>query len=128
VSWTVALHAEFVSELAAMERQARVAILSSAEVLAEFGPRLGRPYFDTLKGSKFRHMKELRVTLPDGEIRVAFAFDPARSAILLVGGSKSGKSQSLFYKTLIATADRPYREHLTDLKGAEESTNRARDP
>ena len=64
----------------------------------------------------------------DLDARVAFAFDPARSAILLVGGSKSGTSQSLFYRTLIATADRRYREHLADLQVARGPKIRRRDP
>ena len=50
-------------------------------------------------------MKELRFTLADGEWRIAFAFDPERSAILLVGGSKSGVSEKRFYKDLIRVAD-----------------------
>jgi hypothetical protein len=63
------------------------------------------PHCDTLKGSKYANMKELRFTLPDGEWRVAFAFDPERCAILLVGGSKSGVSEKQFYKDLIRVAD-----------------------
>ena len=59
-------------------------------LLQHFGPQLRRPHCDTLKGSKHVNMKELRFTLLDGEWRVAFAFDPRRSAILLVGGRKSG--------------------------------------
>jgi hypothetical protein len=61
-------------------------------------------------------MKELRITLPDGEWRVAFAFDPKRKAILLTGGSKSGVNQRKFYERLIRVADRRYAEHLTQLK------------
>jgi hypothetical protein len=57
-------------------------------------------------------MKELRFTLPDGEWRVAFAFDPERSAILLVGGSKSGVSEKRFYKDLIRVADARFTAHL----------------
>ena len=57
-------------------------------------------------------MKELRFTLADGEWRIAFAFDPERRAILLVGGSKSGVSQRQFYKNLIRTADARFTAHL----------------
>jgi len=85
------------------------------------GPQLGRPYVDTLKGSKYPNMKELRVTLPDGEWRVAFAFDPGRTAVLLVAANKAGVSQALFYRRLIVAADRRYGEHLAGLrKGATE--------
>ncbi len=67
-----------------------------AGLLRKYGPHLGRPYCDALKGSKHANMKELRFTVADGEWRVALAFDPERSAILLVGGSKSGGSQKRF--------------------------------
>jgi hypothetical protein len=60
-------------------------------------------------------MKELRVTVAGGEWRIAFAFDPTRSAILLVGGNKSGRSGDLFYRKLVHVADRRYAGHLSDL-------------
>ena len=61
-------------------------------------------------------MKELRFTLPDGEWRVAFAFDPRRSAILLVGGSKSRVPEKRFYRELIRVADKLFDAHLNRLK------------
>lgn len=54
---------------------------------------LGRPYVDTLEGSKYPNMKELRFTADDGVWRVAFAFDPQREAIVLVAGDKAGVAQ-----------------------------------
>jgi hypothetical protein len=57
-------------------------------------------------------MKELRADAKDQVLRIAFAFDPDRSAILLLGGNKSGISQKRFYKQLIARADALYDEHL----------------
>jgi len=75
-----------------------------AHLIGEFGSELGRPYVDTLEGSQYPNMKELR--------RVAFAFDPERRAILLVGSNKSGSGDKHFYKTLIATADARFAEHL----------------
>jgi hypothetical protein len=54
----------------------------------------------------------LRFTLPDGEWRVAFAFDPERCAILLVGGSKSGGGEKKFYRELIRVADARFTAHL----------------
>ena len=87
-----------------------------ALLLRQFGPQLRRPHCDTLKGSKHSNMKELRFTLPDGEWRVAFAFDPHRNAILLVGGSKSGTPEKRFYRELIRTADARFDKHLKGLK------------
>jgi hypothetical protein len=61
-------------------------------------------------------MKELRADTKDQVLRIAFAFDPTRSAILLIGGDKSGISQRQFYKRLIAKADELYDQHLAALK------------
>ena len=121
VEWVVEYDAVFEAELEAIARdtgstavQDEVAAL--ALLLRQFGPQLKRPYCDTLNGSKHLNMKELRFTLPDGEWRVAFAFDPRRHAILLVGGSKSGTPEKRFYRELIRTADKRFDEHLKELK------------
>jgi hypothetical protein len=68
-----------------------------------------------IKGSKHANMKELRFSLSDGEWRIAFAFDPRRQAILLVGGSKSGVSERQFYRDLIRVADARFDAHLKTL-------------
>ena len=62
-------------------------------------------------------MKELRCNAADGVWRIAFAFDPDRQAILLVGGDKSGGSEKRFYKQLIARADDRFDRHLEIRKG-----------
>ena len=61
-------------------------------------------------------MKELRFTASNGVWRVAFAFDPKREAILLVGGDKSGVKEKRFYKGLIKIADARFDAHLEDLE------------
>lgn len=66
-------------------------------------------------------MKELRFTAADGVWRVAFAFDPKRQAILLVGGDKSGGSEKRFYRQLIRKADTRLDEHIARLGKVEES-------
>jgi hypothetical protein len=90
-------------------------VLALARLLGDFGPQLGRPHADTLKGSDFANMKELRFAADNGVWRVAFAFDPKRDGILLVAGDKSGGSESKFYKRLIKKADERYRKHLDRL-------------
>ena len=62
-------------------------------------------------------MKEMRFDAAGGVWRVAFAFDPERKAILLAAGDKSGQSQRVFYRRLIATADKRFAVHLERLKG-----------
>ncbi|MFO1057473.1 MAG: type II toxin-antitoxin system RelE/ParE family toxin [Dongiaceae bacterium] len=59
---------------------------------------------------------ELRFDAAGGVWRVAFAFDPARKAILLVAGDKSGRGQAAFYRGLIATADRQFDARLARLR------------
>jgi hypothetical protein len=91
-------------------------ILALSLVLEQFGPQLGRPRVDSLKGSRHMNMKELRFSAANGEWRVAFAFDPARKAILLVAGDKSGGSQKRFYRELIRKADVRFDAHLARLQ------------
>jgi len=90
-------------------------LLARLRILAQFGPMLGRPNVDTLNGSKYANMKELRFNADDGVWRVAFAFDPDRKAILMCGGDKEGKDQKRFYRDLIRVADRRFRAHLERL-------------
>lgn len=112
MEWGVEYHDEYWAELQAKPVAVQVAIIAHPELLRQFGPQLGRPRVDTLKGSAYPNMKELRITLPDGEWRVAFAFDPKRRAILLNGGSKSGISQRKFYHRLISISDKRNADHL----------------
>lgn len=116
--WEVRLHSAFEDEVLAFERDVRIAMFAAAKLLADFGPQLGRPHADTLKGSRYSNMKELRFEAADGEWRAAFAFDPERNAIMLVAGDKSGGSQKRFYKSLIAKADLRFSDHLESLKSA----------
>jgi hypothetical protein len=87
-------------------------------LLETYGPALGRPHADTLSGSKHANMKELRFRAGGGVWRVAFAFDPARRAIVLVAGEKAGVAQDRFYKALIRKADNRFTAHLERLKEA----------
>jgi hypothetical protein len=116
VKWTVSFHDEFDSEFGALSEAVQDEMLAHARLLEQFGPLLGRPRVDTLKGSRHANMKELRFDADDGVWRVAFAFDPKRKAILLVAGDKSGGSEKRFYRQLIAKADERFDGHLSRLK------------
>ena len=111
--WVVEFHPEFASEFIGFSEPVRQKIIAMAGLLKTFGPQLGRPQVDTLKGSKHSNMKELRFDVDDGVWRVAFAFDLRRRAILLVGGDKSGVSKDRFYRNLIEIADRRFDRHKT---------------
>ena len=113
--WTVRFEDEFEHEFQMFPLAVREALLAVARLLGDYGPQLGRPHVDTLKGSRFANMKELRFTAENGVWRAAFAFDPTRQATLLVAGDKSGVSEARFYRSLLAVADRRYAAHLTRL-------------
>lgn len=114
--WDVSFHDEYALEFEVLDANVQDEIFALIELLEEFGPSLKRPHCDTLNGSKHANMKELRFSLPGGVWRVAFAFDPQRCAILLVGGNKTGVSQKKFYKELIRVADCRFDDHLSDLE------------
>jgi hypothetical protein len=92
VAWIVEFDEAFEQEFKAFDEEVQDALLAVAKLLADYGPQLGRPYADTLKGSKHANMKELRFEALDGEWRAAFTLNPKRRAILLVAGDKSGGS------------------------------------
>jgi len=121
MTWNVLFHDDFHAEFQAMGSTLQDELLAHALLLQEFGPHLGRPTVDTLKGSKHANMKELRFDCDGGIWRVAFAFDTDRAAILLVGGDKGGADQRRFYKKLIANADARFDEHLATLKATSAS-------
>ena len=114
--WTVSFADEFEPEFDTFDTDVQDAILARVLLLERVGPSLGRPHADTLTGSKHANMKELRCSAAGGVWRIAFAFDPDRQAILLVGGDKSGGSGKRFYKQLIARADDRFDRHLEALK------------
>ena len=124
MTWVVLFHDAFDTEFAALVEELQDELLAPAKLLAEFGPNLGRPTVDTLKGSRHANMKKLRFAWNSQVWRVAFAFDPQRQAILLVGGDKGGADQRRFYKRLLTVADERYDDHLGSLvQPSKESKN-----
>lgn len=103
--WDVVLDETFQKEFDDYEEAVQDKILTRAGLLKQFGPNLPRPYADTLAGSKYTNMKELRAPVGKQVWRIAYAFDPQRRAILLCAGNKEGGNSKKFYEELIATAD-----------------------
>lgn len=126
MGWSVLFHDDFAAELAVLAESLQDELLAHALLLRDFGPGLGRPTVDTLKGSKHANMKELRFGWAGEVWRVAFAFDPARQAILLVGGDKGGADQRRFYKRLIALADARFDAHLITLAATNKEHRRGK--
>ena len=115
MTWQVIFDPEFETEFDGLPLDAQDELLAYAKVLETFGPSLGRPRVDTLKGLRYANMKELRFSVVDGVWRVAFAFDPVRRAVLLTAANKSGINERRFYQRLIRTADRRFDRHLNQL-------------
>lgn len=111
MTWAVVYHPDFLTELKALDPDVGDKLREVAVVLTEKGPRLGRPLVDTLYGSRHGNMKEIRIAVK-GAWRFAFAFDPDRKAVVLVGGNKEGEASGRFYKRLVGLADRRFDEWL----------------
>ena len=122
--WPIATTDEFDAWFTNLGEDGQVEVMAKVQLLKLLGPRLGRPHADTLNGSKHSNMKELRANTQDQVLRITFAFDPDRSAILLIGGDKSGVSQKRFYKQLIAKADELYDKHLERIAAREKGEGR----
>jgi hypothetical protein len=118
--WEVVFADAFEPDFAALEPAVQDELLAQARVIEEFGPLTKRPRVDTLKGSRYANMKELRFAASGGEWRIAFAFDPRRRAVIRVAGDKSGRGgargQKTFYDGLIARADARFDAHLGKLR------------
>jgi hypothetical protein len=115
IKWAVIFHEKFSLEFDELALEVQDELLSQMVFLEEFGPQLGRPRVDTLKGSSYSNMKELRFQAANGVWRVAFAYDPKRQAILLVSGNKAGVSEKRFYRELIRKADDRFSDYLQSL-------------
>lgn len=94
-------------------------IESVVSLLQIAGPTLKFPYSSGVKGSKFTHMRELRVQHNGQPYRILYAFDSRRIAILLIGGCKTGKER--WYEQHIKIADALYEDYL--METAEEKIN-----
>lgn len=114
--WTVIFHPDVSKWLRALDGDTYQQVIAAVRELRDEGPALGRPLADTVKGSKHKNMKELRPGSAGGsEMRILFAFDPERSAILLVAGDKAGRWKR-WYKRAIQLADDRFDEHLDRMR------------
>jgi hypothetical protein len=112
--WPVLFHLEFHKWFAEQEEGLQDEIWVFIGLLERFGPNLARPHADSVKGSTFSNMKELRLQYQGKPWRILFAFDPKRNAVLLVGGTKVGKEN--WYDVHIPIADERFQRYLVSLK------------
>lgn len=90
-----------------------IEISAVISLLRELGPMLRYPYTSGISDSKFDIMRELRIQYKGKPYRILYAFDPERTAILLLGGNKTGKDR--WYKKHVPIADKLFKEHLDSL-------------
>ncbi|MHB8646866.1 MAG: type II toxin-antitoxin system RelE/ParE family toxin [Thermomicrobiales bacterium] len=113
MGWNVEVTNEFEAWYDGLDLAEAQAVASAITTLEQDGPALGRPLVDTLKGSRIPNLKELRPKRND--IRILFVFDPRRTAILLIGGSKTDDWHG-WYERNIPEAERIYDAYLVELK------------
>lgn len=113
---------EFADWLDDQDDDCKVRVVAHLDLLQERGPLLGRPYADTLKGSKITNLKELRVQHKSEPIRILFAFDPKQQAVIILGGSKQGDKR--WYEDHIPLAEKLYQRHLERQRTADEEAAR----
>lgn len=109
--------AKWLLSLTASEQEDVLAVIG---LLKTLGPQLSYPYSSGIEGSKYSHMRELRIQHKGKPYRILYAFDPTRAAILLIVGNKTGNDR--WYKKIIPKADKLYGAHLDNLKKEEKKS------
>ena len=119
MTWEVILHPEvekWFLTLAQDDPTTANQVATAIDMLTDDGPNLSRPIADRIKGSRHHHMKELRPRTSSGtEIRLLFAFDPERQALVLVAGDKRGVWNK-WYDVYVPIADDRFDDHLAALR------------
>lgn len=113
MGWDVEYTDEFEVWWSTLTSDEQADLSAGIGLVERYGPQLGRPHVDTIKGSRHFNMKELRTQSGGKPLRTFFAFDPRRTAILLLGGDKSGDAR--FYDRMIPIADRLYDAYLKEI-------------
>ena len=83
-------------------------------LLEECGPLLKFPHSSGINGSKHDHMRELRTQHAGRPYRTLYALNPLWTAILLLGGDKTGADN--WYEKNVPIADKLYGAHLDELR------------
>jgi hypothetical protein len=113
--WEVEFTDEFGTWWNGLDAEEQSTVDAYVSLLIEHGPALPYPYNSKVESSRHAHMRELRVQHAGRPIRIFYAFDPRRVAVLLIGGDKTGDDR--FYERIVPIADRLYDEHLEEVGG-----------
>jgi hypothetical protein len=114
MSWDIEYTNEFDSWWQTLTANQQDDVVSIVKLLEESGTLLSFPYSSGVNGSKHSHMRELRIQSGGNPIRIFYAFDPRRVAILLIGNDKIGDKR--FYEKYIPIADQLYDEYLKEIR------------
>jgi hypothetical protein len=114
MKWDVEYTNEFESWWKTLTQSEQEDVISIVTLLEKKGPQLPFPFSSSIESSKHSHMRELRVQSQSNPIRILYAFDPRRVAILLICGNKKGDNR--WYKVYVPMADKLYEEHLNELE------------
>jgi hypothetical protein len=112
--WAVEYTDEFEEWWDILKEGEQIDVAACIGLLEELGPNLKYPHSSGVNGSRYGHMRELRIQHAGKPYRVLYAFDPRRTAILLVGGNKTGDDD--WYEEFIPIADDLYEQHIITLK------------
>jgi hypothetical protein len=114
MKWDVEYTDEFGNWWETLRKNEQEDVAATVSLLEEKGTQLPFPFSSGIEGSKYSHMRELRVQSNSNPLRILYAFDPRRTAILLIGGNKRGDNR--WYEKYVSIADKLYADHLTELK------------
>jgi hypothetical protein len=112
--WEIEYTDEFAEWWGKLMENEQIDISACVGLLEERGPSLRHPYSSGINGSYYSHLRELRIQHAEQPYRVLYAFDPRRTAILLIGGNKTGDDR--WYDKYIPIAEDLYEQHLATLK------------
>ena len=114
MAWEVEYTDEFGEWWDDLDESEQISVTAVVQLLEAKGPNLPFPHSSAVTTSRHGHMRELRIQHKGDPYRILYAFDPRRTAILLIGGNKTGDNR--WYKKHIPWADKLYDEHLETLK------------
>jgi hypothetical protein len=114
MAWAVEYTREFEAWWDTLSDEEQAEINTKVELLEEHGPTLPRPYADVITSSRHSNMKELRGKVEQRHLRVLYAFDPRRTALLLIGGDKTGDPN--WYDRFVPIADELFDRHLEEFE------------
>lgn len=115
--WKIEYTDEFEMWWDELTEPAQIDVAATINLLEQCGPNLKFPLSSSIKGAKYSHLRELRIQHKGNPVRVLYAFDPKRVAILLIGGNKAGNDR--WYEIFIPIAEKLYEGHLSALETEE---------